>query len=124
MKRWMGVALAAVICLSGCNLQKTEGGEAVPQNTQAAQNTPQPPRKDVLGNPIETGYAEGALVENKAGTIKIKAEEGEKLFFLSKRAETDFQALQIKAGDRIIVNFEPMEDGRYLAVSLEKIIEE
>ena len=124
MKRWMLAFLAAVLCLSGCNVQKIEKGEEAPKETGAAVETPALPRKDITGAIIETGYADGVLVEVKGGSLHLEKDGKVQMFVLTKRAETDLQTLEIKIGDRMIVNFEPMEDGRQMAVSLEKIIEE
>ena len=122
MKKLIVGMMTAALLLSGCNVKVIKAPET--GTVTEVNPTPDVPRVDTKGEPIKTGYAEGAFVKAEAGLLHLEAEGKTREFVMTKRAEQDLSVLELKAGDRMIVNIGTLEDGRETAESLEKIIAE
>ncbi len=138
----LAALVAALVCTTaGCKPKQTADGvpspgveSAQPQATSTAEETgaptvaPEPttplPRVDVMGNPIETGYAEGTFVKIEDERLFLDENGKERQFALTERAKNAVSVLGIGEGARIIVNFNTLEDGTEEAESIEKIIVE
>lgn len=122
MKKLIVGMMAAALLLSGCNVKVIKAPEEGTVTEVAP--TPEVPRVDTKGEPIKTGYREGSFVKTEAGLLYLENGGEESSFVMTKRAEQDLATLEIKKGDRMIVNTGTLEDGRETAESLEKIIVE
>lgn len=125
MQKIQAVLLAALLlCAAGGCARQTE---STPSPTPpAAAETPVPTepvvRKDVLGNLIQTSYAEGTFSEIVDGKLIVEENGKTRVFLLTERAARDVTSLGIEKGMRVIINYNVLEDGGEEAESVEKII--
>lgn len=122
----LAALLAALVCTAaGCNAKRTTGGlmPGAESGEQAPTATPVE-RVDTLNNPILTEYAEGTFIKAEDGKLRIDENGVPHEFTLSARAANDVTVLEIQEGNRIIVNYNILEDGTEEAESLEKILSE
>ena len=117
MKKLIVGMMAAALLLSGCNVKVIKAPEEGTVTEVAP--TPEVPRVDTKGEPREASF-----VKTEAGLLYLENGGEESSFVMTKRAEQDLATLEIKKGDRMIVNTGTLEDGRETAESLEKIIVE
>ena len=121
MQKILTIFLAAALLLtcSGCKARPS-GGDGMPEAPAYGDLD----RVDTQKNPILTKYAEGNFIKAENGKLSLKEGEKEHVFTLTARAEKDIEVLGIQKGDRMIVNFNILEDGTEEAESLEKILSE
>ncbi len=122
MQKILMISLAAALLLTCAGCKARLSGEAGPEETTPAYGDL--PRVDGLHNPILTKYAEGSFIKAENGELYLDEKGEEHVFALSARAEKDVQALGFAEGDRMIVNYNILEDGTEEAESLEKILSE
>ncbi len=116
--------LAAFVFMgTGCNTRRTIG-DLTPDGGEQTKTEKQPDRVDGLQNPILTKYAEGNFVKRENGKLYVDENGTTRTFSLSERAGKDIQVLGLQEGNRIIVNYNVLEDGSEEAESLEKILSE
>ena len=120
MQKIQAVLLAALLlCTAGCTRQTATETYVVP-TAEAQTPAPTEPvvRKDILGNVIQTSYAEGTFSEMVDGKLVIEDAGKTRVFLLTERAARDVTSLGIGKGMRVIVNYNTLADG------VEKIIVE
>ena len=119
MKKFLAI-ITAVLTLALCAC----GQEQIPNQTAPATATPDPYELSNSDKFSETSYAGRANVITDT-TLSLIVDDKETFdFVLSEKAHKDIVGLEIKMGDRIMVDFETAEDGTKTAISIYKIKDE